>query len=34
MFNVLFQPTKKPDPTPKEKGTKSEEKQVQFKIIL
>ena len=34
MFNVLFQPAKKPDPTPNEKGTKSEENQVQFKIIL
>jgi hypothetical protein len=34
MFNVLFQPAKKPDPTPNEKGTKSEENQVHFKIIL
>jgi hypothetical protein len=34
MFNVLFQPAKKPDPTPKEKGTKNGENQVQFKIIL
>jgi len=34
MFNVLFQPAKKPDQTPKEKETKSGENQVQFKIIL
>jgi hypothetical protein len=34
MFNDLFQPAKKPDPTSKEKGTKSGENQVQFKIIL
>jgi len=34
MFNVLFQPAKKPDQTPKEKGTKSGENQVQFKNVL
>jgi hypothetical protein len=34
MFNVLFQPAKKPDHTPKEKETKSGEKQVQFKNVL
>ena len=34
MFNVLFQPAKKLDQTPKEKETKSGENQVQFKIIL
>jgi hypothetical protein len=34
MFNVLFQPAKKPDHTPKEKGTKSGENQVQFKNVL
>jgi len=33
-FNVLFQPAKKPDQNPKEKGTKSGENQVQFKINL
>jgi len=31
MFNVLFQPAKKPDQNSKEKGTKSGEKRVQFK---
>ena len=34
MFNVLFQPAKKPDHTPKEKETKSGENQVQFKNVL
>jgi hypothetical protein len=34
MFNVLFQPAKKPEQTPKEKGTKSGENQVQFKNVL
>jgi len=34
MFNVLFQPAKKPDHTPKEKETTSGENQVQFKNVL
>jgi hypothetical protein len=34
MFNVLFQPAKKPEQNPKEKETTTEENQVQFKNIL
>jgi hypothetical protein len=34
MFNVLFQPAKKPDQNPKEKETTSGENKVQFKNIL
>ena len=34
MFNVLFQPAKKPEPNLTEKETTSGENQVQLKIIL
>ena len=34
IFNVLFQPAKKPEPNLKEKETTSGENQVQFKNVL
>jgi hypothetical protein len=34
MFNVLFQPAKKPEQNPKEKETTIGKNQVQFKNIL
>jgi hypothetical protein len=34
MFNVLFQPAKKPEQNSKEKGTTIGKNQVQFKNIL